>query len=281
MARKEPDFEGLFEGVPLSEPLNTFKDNVLALRGILSIGSEGIKERIAKVNQMLLRGEKVMNHVRDSVLKTKLIDDKKVIQARQGLQRRIKDVDSICRELSESSKTMGKGLQLLRPICFVYLVTIWDAFIFDTARMILRVDPQYLLSTSLSAGEMNKASLWNANTIEEVRSLVIDDEVRKLEKDREKLVQVFEDYWGIEWRKSGVSLDSVKEIRARRDIWVHNKGLINQQYLNMVKENPSKIRQVAEITEEYLTRSLFILTKVAVYIHKVACKKHYAGTDCS
>jgi len=282
MAKKEADFGGLFEGVSLSEPLDTFKDNTLALTDILSIGSEGIKTRIEKVNQLLLRAEELTDSARDIMRKSEQTDSEKVRRLEQEAQRRMKEVDSLYREASKWPKTMKKALQLLAPICFVYLVTIWDAFVLDTARRILQVHPQYLLSTSTSDSEINKASLWNANTIEEVRSLMIDDQVRKLDSDRGKLAQVFEDYWGIEWGESGVSLDSVKEINARRDIWVHNKGLINQQYLNMVKEdNSSKLGEVAEITEEYLIRAIGILAGLAIYIHKVACDKHYAGTDCS
>ena len=68
---------------------------------------------------------------------------------------------------------------------------------------------------------------------------LIESEIRKLDSSRKTLVETFKDYWGIDWEQSGVPMEEVMEIRARRDLWVHNQGKVNNQYLTMVGKQTS------------------------------------------
>ena len=75
-------------------------------------------------------------------------------------------------------------------------------------------------------------------------------------------------------------LSEVIEIRARRDIWVHNKGIVNKQYIRMVSDEQSvKEGEVGEIDDEYLQDCMVKLTRLAGYIHRIAHEKHYAKTE--
>lgn len=167
-------------------------------------------------------------------------------------------------------------LPALMQMAFIYLVAVWDAFILDTTRAILRVHPE-LISTSENKTDLTKSDLWYLGSTEELREFLIELEIRRLDSDRKKLVETFNSYWGIDWGDSGVPINTIVEIRARRDLWVHNRGRVNNQYMRMVKEqNSLSLRQLAKIDRDYFTASLFALTQLAVYVHRIADEKHYS-----
>ena len=160
-------------------------------------------------------------------------------------------------------------------MAFVYLVTLWDAFIADTIVYILKVHPQ-LISESMTNIQLNKSDIWKMANIQEIRAHLINAEVRKVTDDRKKLIDTFRDYWGIDLNKSLLNLDELSEIRARRDIWVHNAGVVNEQYKVMVSDDTLNKGQVAEITDEYFQKSLTTLLLFASFIHEEAFLKHYS-----
>ena len=173
----------------------------------------------------------------------------------------------------ESSKI---ELPALMQMAFIYLVTVWDAFVLDTARAILRIHPE-LISKSENKTDLTKSDLWFLGSTEELREFLIELEIRRFDGDRKKLVETFNSYWGIDWGDSGVQTDIIVEIRARRDLWVHNRGRVNNQYIQMVREQtPFSLGQIAEIDSKYFTASLFALTQLAVNIHRIADEKHYS-----
>jgi len=120
------------------------------------------------------------------------------------------------------------------------------------------------------------------STSEALWNYQIEYKVRKLSSKQKAVLRCFNQDWKIDLKSSGVPLDKVIEIRARRNIWVHNKGVINQQYIDMVGGDTSHKRErVAKITYKYLAESEATLNKLAVYIHKVAHEKYYAVSGCS
>ena len=116
----------------------------------------------------------------------------------------------------------------------------------------------------------------------DIKDYIIEDKVRRLDANRPKLIRCFREYWGIDWEKSEIALTDIVEIRARRDIWVHNQGMVDRQYINMVGDsNLIGLGKKAKIDIKYFNDCLKKLTELAVYIHKIADKKDYAGSDVS
>ncbi len=283
----------LFRGVPLTEPLKTFIANSLSIME-LAWGTEGqIKQRKGELGGMLQEARGVTKSWRRMIKDAEKqeisrralrnsdlegVDDyllylQKIIPEYNS---ELEKCESMYKDIAEKVKSQKHMLQLLMPMSFVYLVTVWDAFISDTMRKILRLHPQ-LISESANKVELSKSTLWHFKSSKELRDCLIESEVRRLDHDRKKLIVCFKDSWGIDWEQAKVSLNKVVEIRARRDIWVHNKGRVNQQYLDMVTGNTSlRPRQKAAITAEYLASALSILILLAKYIHKNAYDKHYS-----
>jgi hypothetical protein len=314
VSKKQSPLKDLFNAVPLSEPLKTFKSNVEAIDALARMSSRAIerakgevekwqtedtqfkedgerslqesKGRLKRLYELRRRwmrplkrlptGEKGQLDEQENRLNELIRTQRALITKEKGL---INRWDSSCRNYSALLDRYDKQSEILMPMVFVYLVAIWDAFVLDTVRRILKSHP-HLISTADDKIEVSKSFLWNA-TSEEIRDYLIEQKVRQLGDHPQQLVESFKDYSGINWEASTISLNDVIEIRARRDIWVHNKGVINQQYLNMVGKDASlELGQVAEIDTQYLAQSLRKLTTLAIYIHNIAHKKHYAGTDC-
>lgn len=319
MPKKQVSWDDLFTAIPLSEPLTTYKDNIQAIFNLIGTSSDAIKQKEKATREFLEKVEKFaedlatdkipfFEQIRDEQTRSlrelsasrkrftsttnqdlrnehenitnKISNLRKDVQNTiQRAKRDYKKYTSLCTELSQELQAHKLEQQLLMPMSFVYLVTVWDAFIFDTARKILHVHPN-LISGSTNTIEVSKSALWGLNSANGLHDYLIEIEIRNLDNERKKLIDCFKDYWGIDWEQSQVSLDDIKEIRARRDIWVHNRGIVNQQYLSMVSDYTALKRgQLAEITDAYLFGSLGKLTSLAIYIHKVAHEKHYSKIE--
>lgn len=316
MPIKQFSWDDIFTNTPLSEPLTTYKDNIEAIVNLIGTSLHAIKQKEELTRELLKEVEKFSEEMSNDTIPHYIeMRDKPNIFLREidRFQKRaktemseedlrryetlVKDAKNLRKDINNEirrvkisykknvafSKTLSQRIQshnlekqLLRPMSFVYLVTVWDAFILDTARKILHKHPN-LISDSDSTIEFSKSSIWSLDNIDELRNYLIETEVRNLDNDRKKLINCFKEYWGIDWEQSPVSQDDIKEIRARRDIWVHNRGIVNQQYLSMVGDSTKlELDNLAEITDEYLTQSLAKLTNLAIYIHKIAHEKHYS-----
>lgn len=313
MRKKQASISDFFKGVPLSEPLKTFKGNVVAIAYIAGETVKTIDTSKGKIQEL---HDKVIQEQKED--KESLQRDKKELEKLRELRTKIrairksptaaKDVfqkdehwlneaiedwqrivirsqrihskgDFIIRQGRALLNMYEKASEILMPMVFVFLVTIWDAFVLDTVRRILRVHPE-LITLSDEEIKLNTSFLWNMKSTKDIRNYMIENKVRYLDGHRDELLKCFREHWGIDWEKSGVALSDTIEIRARRDIWVHNKGIVNKQYRNMVGEDTSlKEGQVAQVDIKYLNISLAKLTHLTVYIHNIAHKKHYAKVN--
>jgi hypothetical protein len=302
----------------VSEPLGTFVSNISAVKALLGLavtnidkskrdaqkhvrGCERNRRRSVKVIKEAKASLKELYEIRRMFKRlkaeAKVKGDTDVLEKIENEVEETSKYIASCKELTVDTKKTAEEFdelynffsihvddyvkqgEILMPMVFVYLVTCWDAFVLDTVRNILRVHPQ-VITTGDAKTEMSRAALWGARSIADVRNDLIEEVVRDLDYDRKKLVKYFADYWGIDWKESGILLDDVVEIRARRDIWVHNNGVVNKQYVEMVGEDNSlKEGQVAKISGQYIDASVDKLTALAIYIHGLAHEKHYSKAD--
>ncbi len=305
-------FSHLIGDVPLTEPFTTFEKNVLALQELVMIaephfkkGQKDVEDLLVNIkegriisknsiNGLLALAEKVQEKINESkAIKhaftksdkllseyKKALDDLReahsgIINDIENIRDTLKQWDSMEDELLQTLTTRNVAFMLM-PMALVYLVAIWDAFITDTSRCILRIHPQ-LISECVTNIQLSKSDVWNLGTNQDIREYLIELEVRKLTEERKKLIDTFRDYWGIDFQRSLVNLKDIVEIRARRDVWVHNSGIVNEQYERLVgDETVFEKGQIAEITNEYFEESLVKLTVLAGFIHKNAYSKHYS-----
>ncbi len=309
MVEKPSTIDELFAAAYLSDPLKTYRESVDTIENLVELGrraiirrTEGIleytkelermqKTNVEKIAEETASIEKLQRELEEPLMwisapQREEIDERTRVliqQTRQLISDRTEHIASIdlAREsqqerLNSSLESSKIELPALLQMAFIYLVTVWDAFVLDTARAILRIHPE-LISKSENKTDLAKSDLWFLGSTEELREALIELEIRRLDGDRKKLAETFNSYWGIDWGDSGIQTDTIVEIRARRDLWVHNRGRVNNQYIQMVRgQTPLGLGQIAEIDREYFTASLFALTQLAVGIHRIADEKHYS-----
>lgn len=246
-------FDNLFDGVLLSEPLKTFKDNLDDIITIIGISGVTIEKTTKEAGKRLKKSEdmkrgstKQISEISNTIMVWNDLLGKKLIKEFENI---IKFADKLYIDMDQDIKRGERVLRLSLTSYFIYIYAVWEAFVFDTGRAILLTNPH------LSSDE-------------------VESKVEKL-AERKKLIGRFKDWWGIDWRENRFPLREEEEIRARRNIWVHNRGVINQQYVTAAEGNPEDIGNIAEITPEYIFKSIVILVELAKYIHKVANEKHY------
>jgi hypothetical protein len=320
MGKEVKSISGLFRGVPLSHPLKGFKSNLEGINYVARSSTKMIerhKETTKKLYKESIeskeKNKKLVEEFRESLEKARRF--KKDMRDLKGLagegKEHFEELEEwgtgqvkILERLLRQGKRIGssgdkliegwlesidkyeKANEMILPMVFVFLVTVWDAFILDTVRRLLRVNPE-MITESNEEVRVNVQFLLSVESNEDIRNYIMDikdyiieDKVRRLDHNRRELIRCFRDEWGINWEKSGIELNDIVEIRARRDIWVHNQGMVNRQYINMVGErNLIGLEKKAQIDIEYFDNCLKKLTELAVYIHRIAHEKYYAKAD--
>ncbi len=297
--RKKTSYDQLYNQAPLTEPLDRFKISVQAVLMALDATNQFSKKQSAKLHRLSTDWKDIGSEIRswqgyashtaqelqkannDSNASGGFIpNEQELKELRDNIEQAYKEYLEHDRELNQDDPNFQQLFTLTLPMYFIYLIAIWDAFILDTAKQILSVHP-HLITTSNKIPEVSRAALWNCETLDEVRNCLLDAEMQRLDTDRNNLINTFKDYWGIDWQDSGIGLPLIAELRARRDIWVHNQGKVNRRYLEMlVKSNSQtllKVGKTATIDVSYLETAIITLTILSVHIHSQAHLKHYSS----
>ena len=170
MPKKQLSWDDIFAAIPLSEPLTTYKDNIQAIFNLIGTSLDAIKRKEKSTREFLedvekfaedlatdtipyfkqLRDEQTRSLREMSALKKRFTSttNQELLSKHETLTNRIsnlrKDIQntikrakrdykkysSLCTELSQRLQSHELEQQLLRPMSFVYLVTVWDAFLF-------------------------------------------------------------------------------------------------------------------------------------------------------
>mgnify|MGYP001281129557 CR=1 FL=1 len=289
-------FEGYFNQVPITYPLDNYKKSMEAVITTISAAIGFSKRQSAKLRRIneewnvlgneILSWEGYTAQTPEQLQKAKkeangrwsVPNEEQLSNMRTELKETYDYYLKMDREFHKTDPDFEEQLKTTLPMYFIYAITIWDAFINDTTKRILSVHP-HIITTSNKPTEISRSVLWACENMEEVRDYLLEAEVQKYDYDRDNLIRSFKEYWGIDWQDSGIGLSTITEFRSRRDIWVHNQGKVNRQYLEMLskanRNNILKIGESAKIVLEYLSASINALTILAVFIHSKAHEKHY------
>lgn len=144
-------------------------------------------------------------------------------------------------------------------------------------KKILTIQPKQLLSSDNRNITVRKERFLQFNNKEELRDYLIEEEINKASRSQEKQFGLLKRL-SIDLKEYCEPLDNIKEIQARRDILVHNKGIVNKQYLSMVDNNAYnyKIDDEVDISNLYLLSAISNIFIVARGIQETANKKHYS-----
>ncbi len=233
--------------------------------------------------QMLLLSAK-----RSSLLK-KLedISDKKEDKDEEGKEIfRYKVKPEFSEKFPEIHKHLNRSdiaIKILPRNFIVSIISQYDAFIGELIRILFQINPNLLKS---SEKELKVEDLFNSDSIEDLKSHIIDKEVDSILRDEH-----FEQLKTIEKRISNSTgknfslttdlhvLSEFIELTQRRNLFVHTNGMTTRQYCESYKKWNIKNECSGEVNFElianpkYCKRAYEILYEMAVKLTHVLWRK--------
>jgi hypothetical protein len=161
--------------------------------------------------------------------------------------------------------------ELIRVLGLLYLVAIFESYLLDIVREILLTCPDALKSGRQFTAE----TIMKLGEQKQIISYLAEKEVDDLESFPD-IVNYFNKKFNINLDASGVSVENILEILATRNIHVHNSGIVNQRYLELVRGSTLKAGAYKPITRGYLRDSIDSISTLVEFINTEVQKKYFA-----
>ena len=163
--------------------------------------------------------------------------------------------------------------ELVRVLGLLYLVAIFESYLVDIVREILLTCPDALKSGRQFTAE----AIIKLGEQKQIISYLAEKEVEDLlYKSFPDVVNYFDKKFNINLNASGVSVENIVEILATRNIHVHNRGIVNQRYLELVGGSTLKVGAYKPITRKYLRDSIDSISTLVEFINTEVQRKYFA-----
>ena len=163
--------------------------------------------------------------------------------------------------------------ELVRLLGLLYLVAIFESYLVDIVREILLTCPDALKSGRQFTAE----AIIKLGEQKQIISYLAEKEVEDLlYKSFPDVVNYFDKKFNINLNASGVSAELIVDILATRNIHVHNRGIVNQRYLELVRGSTLKLGAYKPVTREYLRDSIDTISTLVEFINTKVQRKYFA-----
>ncbi|MBC9250506.1 hypothetical protein A9179_09500 [Pseudomonas alcaligenes] len=157
---------------------------------------------------------------------------------------------------------------------FVYLVATFDAFIADVFLEVARARPEILKT---SKKQLPYDRLLEFQSLDELVSFIASRELNELGyKSIKDQSDYYQDRFGVALQDSGILLAELTELRAARNLLVHNNGLVNHIYLEQVSGSKYKAGDNVQVDSDYFNRAVKSFQAVASFVTAKLIEKHAA-----
>jgi hypothetical protein len=133
---------------------------------------------------------------------------------------------------------------------FILLMTAFDAVIFDLVRVKLRKDFFKLIGALGKNEKITFQDMAEAGNMEALQNEIIEEQLKtRYVKD---LLVLLSNEWKVQCVEPGQKFERLLEMVLRRNIHVHNRGIVDERYLGEKKNlDKLKLGDVAYINEAY------------------------------
>jgi hypothetical protein len=154
---------------------------------------------------------------------------------------------------------------------FVYLISLFDALIADTFESILKNRSEMLKS---SKKQISYEKAIDFSSIDDLIEFLAQSEVNEVSyKSLKDQIIYCKTRFGIDMADSGIPVDVLIEFRARRNLLVHNNGIINHVYLESTLDSSYKIGDTVSVDMNYFINAIQALKAVSNFISSELSKK--------
>lgn len=142
----------------------------------------------------------------------------------------------------------------------IMLITRFEEFFSTYFQLLFELFPaKYIDKQNISFKEIGELQ-----EIEQIKNYLMQREIEKqMRQEHTSWFKLLEDH-GLKFDKLSDTLKELKEIYARRNIWVHNSGEVNSSYLSLVPDSQYKEGEHTTIRVDYITNVIRVL-KTIIY----------------
>jgi hypothetical protein len=270
MAKKK-----LFASSPDIEVYQTFESNLHKLAYFLGTTETWYEKQVRVLGNQLRKARGELDQVETEMdelgEKSRLA---KADERRLGkLMDRADDLTDIDIFVPQERKLFRQFPELVRVLGLLYLVAIFESYLVDIVREILLTCPDALKSGRQFTAE----TIIKLGEQKQIINYLAEKEVEKLPyKSFPAVVNYFGKKFNINLNASGVLVENIVEILTTRNIHVHNRGIVNQQYLELVRGSTLKVGAYKSITRKYLRDSIDSISTLVEFINTEVQRKYFA-----
>ena len=264
-----------FASSPDIEVYRTFESNLNKLAYFLGTTERWYEKQVRAMGNRLRKAREELDEVEAEM--DKLGEKSRLAKADK---RRLKKLMDQADDLTDvhifvplERKLFRQFPELVRVLGLIYLVAIFESYLVDIVRGILLTCPDALKSGRQFTAE----TIIKLGEQKQVISYLAEKEVEDLlYKNFPDVVNYFDNKFNINLNASGVPVANIVEILATRNIHVHNGGIVNQRYLELVRESTLKVGAYKPITREYLRDSINSISTLVEFINTEVQGKYFA-----
>jgi hypothetical protein len=181
------------------------------------------------------------------------------------------EVETLVKAVTHRSDTLARYPNMLLNMALIYLVALYDAYVGDVFFAVLMDRPDMLKSSKRSLTFEKAIELESRDDlISFLARRELDDVSYKSVADQ---VSYYSTRFGIAVEDSGVDLDALIEVRARRNLLVHNNGVVNDTYLAATARHGVKRGEILDVPRDYWNARLKDILAVARHVHDDAISR--------
>lgn len=181
-----------------------------------------------------------------------------------------RDIALLERVMASAAADRPRYAAMLYEMAFMYLVSIFDAFLQDLFTTALIARPETLRSRKQITYEKVLELQRRGNLIAYLAEReMMEVGYRPINEQLEFYAQKF----GVQLTDSGVRLGDLNEMFARRNLLAHNNGYVNTIYRERAPRSRLMIGKRLSVSDNYWKRSRQLLDTVATYAAKRLTEK--------
>lgn len=186
------------------------------------------------------------------------------------------EIELLVTVMAKRVEGIDKYPNLLMNMAFIYLVALFDAFLTDVFAAVLIERPEALKSKK----QLTYDKILELQQKGELIKFMAQREINELSyKSMADQSNYYKAKFNINLAGSGVELTALIEIRARRNLLVHNNGIVNDMYMETVKYTTYSLGDRVELTFDYWNECKKQLDSVATFVHKSVLDKFFKGNS--
>ena len=170
--------------------------------------------------------------------------------------------------------TDGGGRNSLINMAFIYFVALFEGYLLDIAESAISQDERLLFSSRKAIDNLTALSM---KSIDDVKRYIHQSEVSRLSEFSET-VTFLQEKLNIKICGTKDQENIIREIRSRRHLLIHNRGIVNIKYLDETKAN-LEVDKPIPLNLEYLEDTAYALCEVVKFVDEQSIIKGYCKRE--